>query len=582
MEGGGSGNMGTPERPPAGKDDPAPSPRRATIAGLPGPLQDRFPSALSVDAPALSSPLGGQRRRTRLMSHHTHASAFSVRSTVLRAGDAYMGDDAATTVQQRLSTKLGTAVSGPAESGGGVLAAAGHWVRVVLSGVFMLFCITFTGAAICTGVTTMWNGVPNGVTLAIAIALVFWLAVLEASQVPIISLARGDSARVAALQATHPRAFRACGLCHGGGRLERYLLGREFLKLLVYFMLAKATKLRASKDAPLGLPGAFAALGHTGLLASHFIVVLGQLVGQMAAARCPVAFLDLPVLIPVAIRPALAVEATGIVHVAYLVKGLIDRAAGEQSAGEGRSRCGRLLRAARCCFSLFAWGFGCAAVMTLLWRGWDNGPFGVSGAAGVALFVALWFVLSFLDGLQVAATAAAALDQGQLSARAVSNAELVGPPAGLQSYFIGKQLLSAVVRFMLISMATCRQSSSREGTVFGMPQGLQEGLLETGVLGAVVIVVGPLIARLIAATFPGAYLGVPLLTQFHIELCFFVDTLGIVHCCWPLSDLLCALLGLGTARGSTAPQHCREEAQPLRDLEQPCDTAVPGCDDLVP
>eukprot|EP00756_Hemistasia_phaeocysticola_P052224 Hpha_TRINITY_DN27430_c0_g1::TRINITY_DN27430_c0_g1_i1::g.193791::m.193791 len=313
-------------------------------------------------SPLASPPrrFGGSGAWTRMYSQHTMAShgAMSVRSTVVRGGDIYMGDDAATTVaggDHRAS--LGTSlVRGPETD---APASALYWVQVVVSFALLSFCVAFTISAMLQEGTSWWEGPPVAVNIALFPVLLFLLALLEGSQVPLISLARGSQAEVAQLDGTHPRAYKACRLCHGEGMLERYLLGREFLKLVVYFLLAKLTKSNGTTS-PLSLPGFFADLGKTGLIASIPVVLLGQLITQMAAAREPIAFLSFPLVLPLAVWPSLAVERTGIVHAAYLLKAMFGGGGVKWTAGE----------VIRCVVSVAGWLFGSAIVFYLLWEGW--------------------------------------------------------------------------------------------------------------------------------------------------------------------------------------------------------------------
>eukprot|EP01065_Artemidia_motanka_P041091 TRINITY_DN5269_c0_g1_i1.p1 TRINITY_DN5269_c0_g1~~TRINITY_DN5269_c0_g1_i1.p1 ORF type:complete len:602 (+),score=170.55 TRINITY_DN5269_c0_g1_i1:85-1890(+) len=494
--------------------------------------------AVRGGSPRSSPPRGrgSSARAARLYSQHTIASAAaSVRSTVYRGGDTYLGDDAASACPRRDRSSCSAA---DFEGEPGACGRAAHWGRVAVSGALLVFCFVFTAAAVFCDATTMWGGVPPLVSFLLVLALLFELAVLEGSQVPLIHLARREE--VSSLSATHPRAHHACELCHGEGRLEKYLLGREFLKLVVYFMLAKVTKMDGSGE-PLGLPQAFIDVGGTGLVAAHFIVILGQLVTQLAAKDSVAAFLNLRVILPLAVYPSLGVELTGIVHAGYVVKGAVDCAVGQPSSS-GLSRCRRMLWYFQCAVSFGVWIYGIAVVCYLLQHGYDSGPFGVKGAPAIALFFVLWFVLAYLDGLQVAANAASTIEPSFLSDRAASNVKLITENNGLQSYFIGKQLLSAVVRFVLITMSTSN-GDARSGHVLGLGGSAQEILLETGLLGAVVLVVAPSSARLLAATFAPAYLGVPVLTWLHIRACFVIDTIGLVHCAWPLSKLLSKLVG---------------------------------------
>lgn len=429
--------------------------------------------------------------------------------------------------------------------------AAWHWFRVVYSSVIMVFCIVFVSASIFQGDTTMWESVPRGVSFALLWVLLAWLSALEGGQVSIVGL---KSVAPESYAGTHPRAARTCELCHRApSNLERFVLGRQFLVLFIVFFIAKITTvddpLRNPDDPPLGLQKGFINFGQTGFAATHFVAIIGQLVSQMIAARYFLDFINMRVMHALVALPSLFMEWTGVVHTSYVLKGLFSyvmpptaHPAAEAEAGWGA----RAAHVGRCVVSCIVWGFAAACVFAALGKGWTNMPGDMHGALNIVIFVVLWFVLCFMEGLQIASTAMVRTDRARLAEtnpRAARNAELVVAGDNLQSFFIGRQLIVAAMMFVLANMSTADDDIRPQHTVLGLPDIIQEIFLETGILGAIFIVVGQLTARIVATSFPGAYMGIPVLTWAGIWIAFIIDAIGIVHVAWLLTDIVAKLGG---------------------------------------
>lgn len=426
-----------------------------------------------------------------------------------------------------------------------------YWLRVCVSGGVMCFCIVFTHTAIVDGDTTMWPGVPGGVTIAVLWALVLWLAALEGTQVPLIALSRADPGEVERLTAGRPAAQRVLQLSGTPRKLERFLLGERFLKTFLIFLIAKLSTVEDHDhvpDAPLGLPDAFIEVGQTGFTATHFVCILGQLIMQMAATRCMVGWLSLPGPSQIAIYTAQGVESSGILHFCYFLKRIIvGQGPTHPATASGASSLYRAAFLVQSAVSLCLWLFACASLWYALASGWTNAPFGLEGAPALVVFAVAWLVLSFLDGLQVAATTCVNLahDTGQLHGRALRTAELATRGSNLQSFFIGRQLICILLRFLLAGLLSVDSEARERGDlIFGIPAFVQETFLESGFLGALLIVVGPLTFRLIAASYPVKFIAAPGAALAGLYASFCVEATGVVHAAWPLTSLLCRALRL--------------------------------------
>jgi len=80
-------------------------------------------------------------------------------------------------------------------------------------------------------------------------------------------------------------------------------------------------------------------------------------------------------------------------------------------------------------------------------------------------------------------------------------------------------------------------------TVFGVPEDFSAGLLETGLLGALVLtILGSLSGQVMASAFPLGFCGFPGM-WIVLYLCLLVEFIGITHIAWPLADLVMWAMG---------------------------------------
>merc|ERR1711990_469759 len=94
--------------------------------------------------------------------------------------------------------------------------------------------------------------------------------------------------------------------------------------------------------------------------------------------------------------------------------------------------------------------------------------------------------------------------------------------------------------FMLSNIASVQadlvDDDGNDRTVFGVSEGFSAGLLETGLLGALVLtILGSLSGQVMASAFPLGFCGFPGM-WIVLYACLLVEFIGITHIAWPLAD----------------------------------------------
>merc|ERR1711981_1538171 len=98
---------------------------------------------------------------------------------------------------------------------------------------------------------------------------------------------------------------------------------------------------------------------------------------------------------------------------------------------------------------------------------------------------------------------------------------------------IGRQIFVASLMFIVARIATLDLKEG-EGNVFGVSDSLQN-FFDTGLLGAVILtIVGSLAWRIIASSFPLAFMSNPLI-YIIIRICLFLEGIGIASASWLLA-----------------------------------------------
>jgi len=139
--------------------------------------------------------------------------------------------------------------------------------------------------------------------------------------------------------------------------------------------------------------------------------------------------------------------------------------------------------------------------------------------------------LGMLEGMQIAVFALINLNDEELSQRnfAHTNCNLMFTGKNLQAFLIGRQIFVASIIFIVARIAALDIGDSEN--IFGVNNKLQN-FFNTGLLGALILtIIGSLAWRIIASSFPLAFMSNPFI-YFIIYICLFLETTGICSASW--------------------------------------------------
>jgi len=196
--------------------------------------------------------------------------------------------------------------------------------RYLFSFVLLGFAATLTFAAMATSQTTGTQaGLPPLAAMVALVCLLLWLATIEGGQGCLVGLQRTDKQLYAA---THPMTHRCAVLVHRGDNMERFILGRQLLVVIIVFAINYCAS--AGPASVFGLPGIVQAifLGN-GIALILLTVMMGQLTAQVSAATSMLDFTNNGFLL-LCTYLSLGIEATGLLHCTYAAQFAIARISG--------------------------------------------------------------------------------------------------------------------------------------------------------------------------------------------------------------------------------------------------------------
>jgi hypothetical protein len=415
------------------------------------------------------------------------------------------------------------------------------------------------------GIAKQWNNPPWSQThshpaleILFMFFMMFWIALLEGAQISLVGLQGID---LEAYRHSHPRAYAALKVCHKGPNVERFLVGRQFLLLFNGFLL--------SKVAGAGTPDFYIGDWHWSAEASQFfwansvllmilIAAFAQLVSQLLAAQKMLGFLNLPFYaLYTIVYPCMIVESVGLTHSSYLLKDFLVRIAGidKSTADPEKQLPKNFFYYARCLLSVAAVIFSFVFIVKGLAMKQTNATEGIGwsklpGWAAVLLSLFFIYLIACAEGLQVSALALAKVPSHEYrkkSPLAYRTTQLLYSGRNMQAFLVGRQFLVAMM-IVLLSRVTSYAGTEGKligtGEDWGMGEGFNAGLLQTGFLGAILVVnVGQLASQVAASIFPVACINNHIM-HILLRMMLFVEFSGIVNACWPLTWALDAICGL--------------------------------------
>jgi MFS family permease len=381
-----------------------------------------------------------------------------------------------------------------------------------------------------TGTANM--GIPPAVAFFVFWFLIAWLGMMEGGQGALVALQSVDPTKY---EQSHPRSLKNTQLAHKGDNMERFIVGRQFLVVLVVFVTNMMGA--AVKDAQvLGLSDLITEIFmNSGLSLILVTIMIGQLTAQINAATCMLDFLNNYFML-FTTYTSLAIEFSGLLHSVYLVQIIFSKVAGQaiDTKEEPRNGMQNLFFWGRVTMSLAVLGFSFAVTLKALFDGNTTMWEGVPAGASVAIFFILMCFVGLMEGMQIALFAVVKMPSEELEHHKVAkaNCELAFAGHNLQAFLIGRQILVTLCMFVVARITTLSISEG-EPNIFGVSDGLQE-FFNTGLLGALITtIVASLIWRIIASSFPLAFLSNPLI-YLIIRICLVLEATGVCSAAWVL------------------------------------------------
>ena len=405
-------------------------------------------------------------------------------------------------------------------------------IKSILSMVFILFCVVVVSTAICTKQTnaTSESGVHPILAFFTFWVSLMWLALLEGALNCTVGL---QPINKDMYSGSHPKTYKCTNVSHRGDNIERFIVGRQYLDLMIVFITS--FMVTAIDDASvLGLPQ----IVNDIFLGSDLAVIIctivfGQLIAQINSAPAMLDFMNNWIIVA-STYIALCVEMSGILHAVYFLQWCLSKAAGKKphSNEPPKSPIQKIFFWFRVVMSMGMCVFAITVFMTALLGGNtpvnDNIPKSVS----IISLLLLLFLGGFMEALQIAMMRVKYLpsDQIESSPTVSRNLDLIFERNNLEPFLVGRQIAQTVIMFLIARIITVDMQEG-EDNLFGVSDGTQ-AFFNSGLLNALVSTIfASLCWRVTANEFPMVFLSSPI-AIWILRLCLWVKATGICDAAW--------------------------------------------------
>ncbi|CAK0872583.1 unnamed protein product [Prorocentrum cordatum] len=220
--------------------------------------------------------------------------------------------------QERISSKRGTALRRFIFVG-----------RIIMSVCILGLAFAVTGAALFQRKTTMWQGVPEVVSVLMFFFLMAIVGMLEGAQIAFFAVAKLPKSD----WGPNLTVVKTCELIFsdGGRNLPAFVIGRQIIVTMCFLISARITTInvdpKGGDETVFGVPNAVEVFFNTGLLGAIITTTIGSVSWQLVASVFPVAFLRNP-LVYILLRMCLCLEFTGICSGAWVLASVHKRVSG--------------------------------------------------------------------------------------------------------------------------------------------------------------------------------------------------------------------------------------------------------------
>jgi len=450
--------------------------------------------------------------------------------------------------------------------------------RYVASIGLLIFSIIIVGALMFTKNTRVASETNPWVALIVCILAVVWLSMIEGQQASLVGLPPVDPDLY---KDSHPLTYKNAALAFKGDNLDRYLMGRQFMVLMVVFVINQcAGPLNPGGDV-LGLPdGVKMVFLDVGLGMIVFTCILGQLTTQVNASHCMIDFINNYFAL-FTLYTAMFVEFSGVMHCSYLIQNILSIASGKPIISNEEPKTGFtfVFFWARVLMSLAILSFCMAVTLVALFNG--DTMIAVkypSISKGMSVFLFFFFmgIVGMLEGMQIAFFAVAKLPASERGTsffgKKTCDLLFKGNGQNLPGFMIGRQL-TVVASFFLVASITGLNITPGEGNnIFGIQDSAQQ-FLNYGFHGAVITtILASITWQLAASAFPIAFLNNPV-TYILLVVALFLEWTGLCSGAWVLARVMKSVTKIqydevyvGTPEERMANNHADKEMTPAHDV----------------
>lgn len=418
-------------------------------------------------------------------------------------------------------------------------------IKYVYSLALLIFSVVMIMGVILNESTKLSSDVSPWLALIVFWAAIVWLTMIEGQQASLVGLPPVD---FELYKDSHHVTYRNTSLAFKGDNLNRYLMGRQYMVLLVVFVINMCGAPLAGA-AVFGLPDIVIQifLG-TGIAMILVTCMIGQLATQVDASHCMLDYINNRFAL-FTLYTAMAIEFTGVMHSSYLIEYVLAAVSGKpiQSKEEPKSVFQLVFFWGRVLMSLAILGFSLAVTFAATFQGkttmWD----GVPEIVSLVLFVVLMCVVGMLEGMQIAFFAVAKLPAAERGngffAKKTCDLLFSGNGQNLPGFMIGRQLCVVACFFIIARVTTLNVEVGTGENIFGVSDGVQE-FLNTGLHAAVVTtILASITWQLAASAFPLSFLASPF-TYVLLVIALTLEATGVCAGAWALARVVKKVMGL--------------------------------------
>ena len=343
-------------------------------------------------------------------------------------------------------------------------------------------------------------------------------------------------------------SYRCTQLIYKGDNLDRYLLGRQFMVILIVFIVELCGATHGG-DHAVELWGIFNWVINifllSGLAMILFTCMVGQLNSEIISCHYMLDYINSYFAL-ITIWVAMAIEFSGILHICYIVQRTVAHLAGQpiQSNEAPLNMFQKIFFYGRCLMSFILLCFSFAVTFVAIFERkttvWESVP----PWASVVIFLVLMACIGVLEGAQIAYFAVVKMEKkhqgqdGNMGWFAKKSAVILfaNHNHNLAAFLVGRQLCVVSCMFFIARITAVKLDEGDEN-IFGVPNWVQ-GIFNTGLLGALIVaVVASVSWRLLASAFPLAFFKSPPAYVF-LRLCLLLEMTGLLHGAWVIANII--------------------------------------------